>query len=586
MNRRRYAAIVAVVNVAALVLGGVVATNAGRADAVGPTLIGGGSSFASLEIDQWRAEFARKPYEMKVNYTSQGSTFGRNQYAIGAFDFAASDIPFLKAELPTINADRKDFVYVPVSAGGLGLMYNVVDTSGNQVKNLNLTRHAVCRMFTEPDMRWTDPEIAAANPGIAFQDEYVRPIVRADGSGTSYVFSEFCIAVAPDVWQAFRDMVAAKNIEATDEFRNGEPTSNWPQNWGKVASAIAADGVAAAVADSQGGKNAITYNEAGYAKVKGFPNANVENGAGKFMQPTEEAVSRALAYAIPNGDGTFKLQHSTSDPDAYFPSTYSYVIAQTTGMPTDKGEVLARFLCYAVTKGQRQELTLKLEYARLSQQLVDIARASIAKIPGAPAWENCAVQDAAPPPTAPPTVAPTVAATAAPAAGGSTGGGSTSGGSTGGGSAGGGSAAGGSTGGGATGGSSTGGGSAAGGSAAAGSTTKTGTPAAGATGTPTATSIVTDPATGSTSVVNLDPAAAGAVDQAGGVATGTDSITAGALVPSGAASATPAAARSGPTIDTSSDGPSALQISWVLLQGAGVCGLGGFLATNRRRGRA
>jgi hypothetical protein len=76
------------------------------------------------------------------------------------------------------------------------------------------------------------------------------------------------------------------------------------------------------------------------------------------------------------------------------------------------------------------------------------------------------------------------------------------------------------------------------------------------------------------------------VDQSADAATGTDTISAGALVPSGAANAIPAAARSGPTIDDSSDGPSALQISWVLLQGAGVCGLGGFLATSRRRGRA
>ena len=159
-------------------------THPTRAYAAGPSINGGGSSFAKLEIDQWRAEVARKPYELKVNYVAQGSTFGREQYLQGNLEFAASDIPFTANELQRLEStSRKDFRYVPVSAGGLGFMYNLIDTSGNQVTNLNLTRNAVCRMFTEVDMLWNDPEIQAANPSLALPAEYVRPIVRADGSG-------------------------------------------------------------------------------------------------------------------------------------------------------------------------------------------------------------------------------------------------------------------------------------------------------------------------------------------------------------------------------------------------------------------
>ena len=332
----------------------------GKVYAAGPAINGGGSSFAKLEIDQWRAEVARKPFELKVNYVAQGSTFGREQYLQGNLEFAASDIPFTANELQRLaSTSRKDFVYVPVSAGGLGFMYNLIDTSGNRVTDLNLTRNAVCRMFTETDMLWNDPEIQAANPSIALPAEYVRPIVRADGSGTSYVFSEFCINVAPATWQAFVASRSAVDPGLDDGFKAGNPTSNWPQSWGRSSAALAADGVAAAVADSNG-LYAVTYNEAGFAKVRGFPNASVQNSAGFFTKPTEEAVSIALNYADGRPDGTFKLDYSGPAPEAYFPSTYSYIIAQTTGFPADKGEVLAKFLCYAVTKGQRVDLTAAL----------------------------------------------------------------------------------------------------------------------------------------------------------------------------------------------------------------------------------
>jgi len=152
------------------------------------------------------------------------------------------------------------------------------------------------------------------------------------------------------------------------------------------------------------GKDAITYNEAGFAKERGLPNATVQNASGRFTAPEEEAVTVALGYASPNKpggveDGTFSLNYTGADPRAYFPSTYSYVIAQTAGFPADKGAVLARFLCYAVTKGQ--EIAPRLQYARLSSVLVELALRQAAKIPGFPGLDQCAVAGAAAPPPPP-----------------------------------------------------------------------------------------------------------------------------------------------------------------------------------------
>jgi ABC-type phosphate transport system substrate-binding protein len=251
----------AAVGAASLALVVALSATAGPAYA-GPTINGSGSSFAKPEIDQWRAEVARNPYNLTLNYTAQGSTLGRQQYQAGLVDFAASDIPFTAQELPNLKGDRASFVYVPVSAGGLAFMYNLTDLSGARVTNLNLTRRAACRIFTEPNMKWDDPEIVGANPGLRLPSELVRAILRQDGSGTSYVLSEYCIAVAPDVWAAFKATAQQLQLQVTPEFENGEPVSQWPSGWGVSGTASSADGVAAAVADPSGA-NSVTYREGG-----------------------------------------------------------------------------------------------------------------------------------------------------------------------------------------------------------------------------------------------------------------------------------------------------------------------------------
>lgn len=549
--------------------------------AAGPSLNGGGSSFAKLEIDQWSVEVARDPYKLDINYVAQGSSFGRQGYSNGSLEFAASDIPFVPNELAGVKSGaRGDFVYVPVSAGGLGFMYNLVDSSGQQVTTLNLTPHTACRIFTDDTIMWNDPELAAINPTIALPAERVRAVVRADGSGTSYVLSQYCMATAPDVWATFIQ-TESSNASADLELLAGRPTSLWPT--ARFGSATAADGVAAAVADS-GGLYGITYNEAGFAGVRGFPNASVQNKYGNFTQPTERAVSIALGYATGNTDpatgqldGTFALNFDGPDPEAYFPSTYSYVIAQTTGFDPAKGEVLARFLCYAITRGQRVDLTEALGYARLSAPLVDLGKTAIAKIPGAPPWEQCRVESAAPPPAPIPVGAGT----------GSTGSGSTGSGSTGSGSTGSGSTGDGSTGGGTQGDAGTAGSGAAGagsgstgsGSGSTGSGTGLGT---GTTSTlPGAAGSNTGTAAGTGDVSTcVDPDTGLPADC---VSLGSEAPVAAGGEATNSAGAASAIAAKNPPIDTDTGRPTNTQILWWLLQGGSICAVGVALTGVRRR---
>jgi phosphate transport system substrate-binding protein len=396
---------------------------------------GGGSSFAQLEIEQWRADVAKPPLSLKVDYSAAGSTFGRNKFASSEFDYGATDIEYQAAE----PKPSKPFVYVPVSAGGLGFMYNLKGTDGRRITNLRLSQVNVCRVFTETFIHWDDPAIKADNPGVLLPHNLVKRVVRSDGSGTSYVLSEFCIATAPAIWNQFRaDLAGDQNT--SQEFKNGLPTSDWPKSYASSSNAFAADGVANVVANDQSGQNAITYAEAGFAEARGYPNAIVRNAAGIYTEPKAENVTVALGYAKGRANGTFELQYLIPDPKAYFPSTYSYALAYTEGS-AGKGATLATFLNYAVCEGQSR--AVPLGYARLSTVLVELAINKITQIPGAPpppALASCGAPPPpkidpnfkpVPPPTVPRAVAPGTGGTrragpaGAGAANGSTGGAST-----------------------------------------------------------------------------------------------------------------------------------------------------------------
>ena len=242
--------------------------------------------------------------------------------------------------------------------------------------------------------KWNDPQLVALNPRLASHDKRIGAVIRSDGAGESYVFSQYCMTVAPDVWNAFvSGTIALGNQGLDQEFTSHRPTSLWPaQPWPNNGLAIpqnAADGAANYVADPSSGADTITYVAAGYADVRHFPVASVENGAHQFTQPNEDNVTIALSYATPVGNGTFNIKYDGPDARAYFPSTYSYVLVQTKNFDPAKGATLGQFLCYAVGVGQ--QAAPQLRYARLSNEIQHISVDAIEQIPGAPPRSACPV---------------------------------------------------------------------------------------------------------------------------------------------------------------------------------------------------
>ena len=338
--------------------------------ASGPTLLGAGSTWVQIALDQWRADIARQGYS--INYQGNGSSAGREFYIINRVDFAASEIPFQPDEVSQLQSEHKSYQYLPDVAGGTSLMYNLHTPDGTRITTLRLTADAAAKIFTGVITSWQDPEIQALNPGLVISETTLTPVIRSDGSGTSAQFSLYLANQAASVWNAF---VARQGCQA--------PCSQWPPFNGSTQQA-GSDGVANFIANDAIGGGAIGYVEAGYAFGRGFPVASLHNASGNYAQPTSSSVATALTHATLNADLTQNLTsvYSAPEPNAYPMSSYSYMITQTTGFDPAKGFVLGTWLIYIACSGQRE--AQPLGYSPLPPNLVAAVFGAISRIPGAP----------------------------------------------------------------------------------------------------------------------------------------------------------------------------------------------------------
>ncbi len=357
-------AIGALVAAALMGLAVLVAPPHGRVEAQSlPAVSGAGSTWSQNALEQWAADVSRQG--LRVNYQGNGSTAGRTLFTQGQVDFAVSEIPYQRGETKPSGA----FVYLPIVAGGTAIMYQVTSEDGRRIENLRLSSKVIAQIFTLEVKKWTDPAIEAENPGVNLPDKDITVVVRSDGSGTSYQFSAYLANQQPNMWAAFaRD----NNIPAA-------PTSNWPTLTGATGQAFS-DGVANYVARGDG---AITYVEASYAKERSVPVVAVRNKAGSFTVPTAQAVAIALTKARINPDRTQVLDgvYNTTDAGAYPISSYSYMLARTSGISADKGRVIARFVYYFACRGQRA--VGDNGYSPLPPNLVRLAFEAIVTTPGA-----------------------------------------------------------------------------------------------------------------------------------------------------------------------------------------------------------
>lgn len=354
------------------------------AEAVGTThyqVSGSGSTWSANALQQWIRNVAAN-YQWIVNFDAGGSSAGRQQFAQGTVDFAVSEIPYQLAgsDSPDPRPARQ-FVYVPIVAGGTAFMYNLV-IGGQRVTNLRLSGDVLAKIFTGVITKWNDPAIAADNPKLALPAIQIVPVVRSDGSGTTAQLTSWMRSQYPSVWSAYCAKAGRANCGITSNFPVVSGSAFVAQN--------GSDGVAGFV-KQDGSVGAITYVEESYALNARFPVAKMLNAAGYYTEPTASNVAVSLLAAVINSDPvspdylTANLGgvYANGDPRTYPLSSYSYMIVPTAlenNFTENKGLTLADFSSYFLCEGQQQAEVLG--YSPLPVNLAAAGLEQVQKIPG------------------------------------------------------------------------------------------------------------------------------------------------------------------------------------------------------------
>jgi phosphate transport system substrate-binding protein len=301
------------------------------------TINGAGATFPYPIYSKWFDEYAKVDPSVRFNYQSIGSGGGQKQILAQTVDFGASDAPMSDDNLA--KAPGK-LLHIPTVAGAVVLTYNL---AANQA--LKLDGETIAGIFMGQIKKWNDPKIAALNAGVSLPDQEIVVVHRSDGSGTTYIFTDYLSKVSGD-WKS----------------KVGTNTSvNWPTGLGGKGN----EGVSGQVKQTPG---ALGYVELIYAIQNKMPYAEAKNSAGQFVKPTLEAVTAAMATAnIPN-DFRFSMTDAPGK-DSYPIAGATWLLVYERQKDAAKGKKLVEFLKWALTKGE--DMAKDLDYAPLAPQLRD-----------------------------------------------------------------------------------------------------------------------------------------------------------------------------------------------------------------------
>lgn len=309
--------------------------------AIAQTLDGAGASFPAPLYERYFSDFQEQT-GIQVNYQPIGSGGGVRQVIAGTVDFGGSDAAMTDAQIEQVEGG---VILVPTAGGAVAIVYNLPGVS-----ELSLPRSVYPAIFAGQITRWNDPRIAEANPGVELPDLPIRTVVRADGSGTTFIFTNHLSAVDP----YFRGRVGVGTAPRW--------TTNPIQGRGNA-------GVAAQVSRTQG---AIGYVEFAYAEQNGLSAASVENGSGEFIAPSLEATEAALASVeYPDNFRVFVEDSDTGYPIAGL--TWMIVYREYDNAETQ--EAVRQLVEWVLTDGQA--INNELDYTTIPEPVAQEAIAEV-----------------------------------------------------------------------------------------------------------------------------------------------------------------------------------------------------------------
>ena len=311
------------------------------------SLTGAGATFPNPIYTKWFDAYNKKT-GVQINYQSIGSGGGIRQFTEGTVDFGASDGPMNESQIQAVNGN---VLHVPTVLGAVAITYNLPALGEAQLK---FDGNLLVDIFMGRITNWKDPRIAALNPGVKLPDQDLIVVHRSDGSGTTYVFTDYLNKFSRE----WKDKV-------------GYATSvNWPVGLGGKGN----EGVTQQVKQTEG---ALGYVELIYAISNKLPYAQVKNAAGKFVTPSLESVTAAAAGAKLEKDTDFRVSITNAPGEAAYPiSSFTWLLIKKDNKDAAKGKLIRDFLTWMVTP-EAQKMAADLHYAPLPEPVVALVQARI-----------------------------------------------------------------------------------------------------------------------------------------------------------------------------------------------------------------
>jgi phosphate transport system substrate-binding protein len=298
---------------------------------------GAGATFPAPAYARWAESYSQSS-AVKVNYQPIGSSGGIKQIDSKTVDFGATDAPLKDDELA-----KKGQVQFPTLIGGV---VPVVNVRGIEAGQLRLTGSVLADIYLGKVTRWTDPAIKALNPTLPLPDAQITPVFRTDGSGTTFIFTNYLSKVSPE-W---------KN-------KAGEGANiAWPTGSGGRGNL----GVAAVVSRIQ---NAIGYVEHAYVKQGRLKHALVQNAAGQYIEPSTESFRQA-STGVDWASSSYQILTQQPAPQAWPITGASFVLLYAKHEKPEQAAQVLRFFHYGLTQGDKQ--VAELGYAPLPKEVVNL----------------------------------------------------------------------------------------------------------------------------------------------------------------------------------------------------------------------
>jgi phosphate transport system substrate-binding protein len=298
---------------------------------------------------KWFSEYHKAHPEIEINYQSIGSGGGIRQVLAGTVDFGASDGPMSDEQLAQYKNGK--LFHIPTVLGAVVPAYNVAGVSGD----LKFSPEALAGIFLGKITMWNDAAIAKENPGVKLPADPIIVLHRSDGSGTSYIFTDYLSKVSSD-W--------ASSV--------GKNTSvKWPVGLGGKGN----EGVAGMIRQMKGG---IGYIELIYAVQNSIPYGVVKNASGNYVKASLASVTAAAA-SVPKMPADFRVSITNAPgKDAYPISSFTWLLIPAQSKDPAKGKILNGFLNWMLDDGEK--MTADLTYAPLPDSVVAKVRDTVKQV--------------------------------------------------------------------------------------------------------------------------------------------------------------------------------------------------------------